>query len=85
MVILTELQRDEAWAQFMAWLGTTHESVALNKQALRAAVADIDDGVDANLDMVDDFLEPSTAAGLSVAAKNYLFGMVVTRRLQEGI
>ena len=77
MAILTELQRDEAWAQFMAWLGTTHESVALNKQALR--------GVDANLDMVDDFLEPSTAAGLSVAAKNYLFGMVVTRRLQEGI
>ena len=37
MAILTELQRDEAWAQFMAWLGTTHESVALNKQALRAA------------------------------------------------
>jgi hypothetical protein len=66
-------------------LGTTHESVALNKQALRDAVADIDDGVDANLNMVDGFLEPATAAGLSVAAKNYLFSIVVARRLQEGI
>lgn len=85
MAVLNETQRDEAWAQFMAWLGTINESVALNKQALRDAVAAIDEGVEANLNMVDGFLEPSTADGLSSPAKNYLFGLVVSRRLQEGI
>lgn len=69
----------------MAWLSSTGTDVALLKSDIRQAVADIDDGVDANLAMVDAFLDSETAAGLNTAAKNYLFSLVVARRLQENI
>jgi hypothetical protein len=85
MAILTELQRDEIWAQFMTWLSSAGNDVALLKGDIRDAVTDIDAGVAENLSMVDSFLAPETAAGLDTAAKNYLFSLVVARRLQEGI
>jgi hypothetical protein len=84
-MVLTEHQRGEIWQQFMAWLSSTGTDVALLKSDIRQAVADIDDGVDANLAMVDAFLDEETAAGLNTAAKNYLFSLVVARRLQENI
>jgi len=85
MAILTEQQRDELWKQYMQWLSLAGKDIALHKADIRQAVADIDDGVDANLAMVDAFLDEDTAAGLDTAAKNYLFSIVVARRLQEGI
>lgn len=84
-MILTEHQRGEIWQQFMSWLSSTGTYVALLKSDIRQAVADIDDGVDANLAMVDALLDEETAAGLNTAAKNYLFSLVVARRLQENI
>ena len=84
-MILTEHQRAEIRQQFMSWLSSTGTDVALLKSDIWQAVADIDDGVDAHLAMVDDFFDEDTAAGLDTAAKNYLFSLVVARRLQEGI
>ncbi len=84
-MILSEATRFEIWKEFMAWLGTAGESVALAKADLLAAVADMDDGIDANQELINAFIADTTAAGLTTVAKNRLFALVLARRLQEGI
>ena len=82
---LTAEQRAELWAAVMRWLSDQQIAVALTKTEVADVVGRLDDGIANSLAMIDTFLGPDLANAFDDATKNHIFGMVVQRRIEEGV
>ncbi len=80
MAVLTDIDRFNLWAKYMADAGNERQSLPLSKVDLRAAVNAIDDWVDTNTAAFNSAIPQPARGALTTKQKANLLLYVVTQR-----
>lgn len=84
MASLPDQDRFETWAEFMAELSASRESVAITKTDLRSAIDAIDAWVDANAASFNSAIPQPARGALTATQKAKLLLFVVRKRFEKG-
>lgn len=83
MAVLDSTQRGAVRQEFMARISLTRTGLALTKPQLAAAIAAIDDWVEANFSSFNSALPVAARTNLSLMQKLLLLIYVATKRMEE--
>lgn len=84
MAVLTDAKRREIWSDIMRAMSNNREQTALTKADILAAVAALDDFMNANAAAINNAIPQPARGALTTAQKARLLQIVVQARYIEG-
>jgi hypothetical protein len=84
MAVLSDVDRQALWAEFMSMSSSERDSLGVTKSDLRAAVNSIDDWVNSNAASMNAAVPEPARSALTPTQKARLLTFVVRRRWEVG-